>query len=283
MATAGSTAYGGSAQDFAFKIAQAKKAAGWTANSISPGVLSVPSSFINPDEVVKKAKATPSAASQVKPITVEDFMTEPVALNDPKLGSRRVTSIPQGLPRETAGSISVYGNFQAPAYLTDAVNRLNQSQSSSARLQDEYRQQLLDAVLGGNYLAAEALRAASVQPGTSVAFGQQVADPNVGAGYAQQATAAAAESQQRTQAYSQLTNQQAQLQKRLQDIQTKIASAPTGGIMSPLGSAGDQGNLQIEQFSIQRELDRQRQLLAQGGGYRPSGYASAPGLPLLTR
>lgn len=261
-----------------YRIAQSRQNTGWTADSISPGVLSVPKAFINPDEVVKQAKAAPSAASQVKPITVEDFMTEPVQLNDPKLGSRKISSIPYGAGApQKAASISAYGNFQAPAFLTEAVNRLNSQQSSAARMQDEYRQQLLDAVLSGNYLAAEALRASSVAPGASVAFGQQVADPNVGLGYAQQATAAAQESQQRTQALQSVTNEQMQLQQRLQDVTKQLASMPSGtGLMNPLGGSNQQGQLQIEQFSIKRELDRQRQLLAQGGGYRPSGYATTP-------
>jgi hypothetical protein len=275
MATTGSSAWGGNAADFAIKIAQAKKAAGWTADSISPGVLSVPSPFLDPDEVVRNAKATPSAASTVKPVTVEDFMTEPVALNDPKLGSRRISSAPTTLPKTVGASISAYGNFQAPAFLTDAVNRLNQSQTSAARLQDEYRQQLLDAVLGGNYLAAEALRAASVVPGSSVSFGQAVTDPTVGKAYAEQAKAAAAESGARTDEYTRVTNETSDLENRLKSVTEQLGSMPFGGSSIP-GANVEQGNLLLEQFNIKRELDRQRDKLAQGGGYRPSGFASAP-------
>jgi hypothetical protein len=64
--------------------------------------------------------------------------------------------------------------------LTNAVNQLNQGQSQQAMMQSEYRQKLLNAVLSGNYLAAEALRASSVGPGSSVSFGQAVVPPQVG-------------------------------------------------------------------------------------------------------
>jgi hypothetical protein len=146
--------------------------------------------------------------------------------------------------------------------------------------QADFRQQLLNATLSGNYLAAEALRASAVQPGTSVGFGSAVLDPRIGQAAETQATAAAAESAVRRGALSDATTQERALRSQLEDVQRDLARLPgqTFGF-TPVGTPGQgqqRANLQSEQRRIQRELERQQANLSAGGAFRPSGFSSPP-------
>jgi hypothetical protein len=169
-----------------------------------------------------------------------------------------------------------------PAFLTNAVDRLNSTQSLRAFDQAEFRQQLLDATLSGNYLAAEALRATAVQPGTSVGFGSAVLDPKIGEATMTAAQAAASESRVRTGALQSATSQEQALRKERDKLQRQITEqAPStrfggGGIIGSGPASSERFQLLSQQRRIQEELNRQQKNLAQGGAYRPSGFQSPP-------
>ena len=57
----------------------------WSANSISPGDLPLPPGFLTPEQVAQRSIGSPADAPRT--ISVEDFLTAPTALVDPKLGS----------------------------------------------------------------------------------------------------------------------------------------------------------------------------------------------------
>lgn len=252
---------------------------GWSATSISPGDLPIPASFITPEKVA--AEAISAGPTQTKTFSVSDFLTKEAPLNDPALASRGFASSPTSVPKTVGASISAYTNFPAPAFLTDAVSQLNETQSLRAVQQAEYREKLLEATLGGNYLAAEALRATSVQPGTSVTFGSAVQNPQIGQAALQTSAAAAAESRVRTDALRSATNQETALRRQLADVERQLGSLPGQQYgFTPLGIGGDTGmsraNLQSEQRRIQRELEKMRANLATGGAYRPTGYVPTP-------
>jgi hypothetical protein len=253
---------------------------GWTAETLSPGNLPVPQAFITPESVVADVqRAGPTTRRTFSPA---DFMTQPAALNDPALASRGFNSTPTTAPLTVGASVSAFNNFPAPAFLTDAVNRLNTTQSLRAMEQADFRQQLLDATLSGNFLAAEALRASAVQPGTSVGFGSAVLDPQIGQAALTQSEAAAHESSVRTSALQSATSQEEALRAQLMDVQRDIARVtPAGGqfggsIIGSQGQSQERFQLQSQQRRIQRELERQQANLAQGGAFRPSGFSSPP-------
>jgi hypothetical protein len=233
--------------------------------------------FITPEQVAKEVSGAPQATP--KTFSAEDFMTKPVPLNDPKLASRPFTSTPQ-VPKTVGATVSAYSNVPVPPFLQGAIDQLNQTQSLRAMEQADFRQQLLDATLSGNYLAAEALRAAAVTPGSSVGFGSAVLDPNIGRASMTQATAAAQESRARVGALTDATTQEQALRGDLRRVQSELSRLPGQSFgFSPLGtpSQGQQRvQLQSEQRRIQRELERQQANLAQGGAFRPSGFSAPP-------
>lgn len=93
---------------------------GWTAAGIIPKLASNPAS--NP------------ASSQLTPL---DLQTNSQQLNDPTLGSRQFTSIPQGMPLDVAAQTSVYATPNIPSFLYQALGNLNTQQSQrSANFQD---------------------------------------------------------------------------------------------------------------------------------------------------
>lgn len=222
---------------------------GWTAASITPPELPVPPGFLTPEQVVEQSK---SYSPQVKSFSAADFLTQPAQLNDPKLASRAYTSVPNnGTPISAPLSVSAYQGVNMPSFLTNAVNQLNQGQSQQALMQSEYRQKLLNAVLSGNYLAAEALRASSVNPGTSVTFGSAVVPPQVG-----QAAVVNAQSNQKATdvavaAAKQPIQQQQQLNTQLQQVQQQLSNVAPGFAAGP-----ERARLTSQQFSIQQELDK---------------------------
>lgn len=247
---------------------QGSRSSGWTAGSISPGLLPMPPGFLAPEEIAKRS--TP--ITPTKTFTPADFMTSSVPLNDPKLASRMFSGVPNA-PISVGASIGVNQNIQVPAFLTNAVNQLNATQSLQASMQEGFRQQLLEAVLSGNYLAAEALRATGVSPGASVTFGQAVQNPQQG----QAALVAAGAQATQAQAISNSlqgvpTQKERQLTMQLADVQQKL-SAPTTNLINPnLGP--DRAQLTQQQFAIQRELERLQQNVRKPTVVANSGFVS---------
>jgi hypothetical protein len=142
---------------------------------------------------------------------------------------------------------------QVPAFLTNAVQQLNATQSSQAAMQEGFRQQLLEAVLGGNYLAAEALRASAVTPGASVGFGGAVQNPQVGQGAVLQGQAAKTQAQAVSDVLQQKpTGQEFILKSQLERLNKQISDAPSGfGFFG-----GEQKSaLTSKKLQIQRELE----------------------------
>jgi hypothetical protein len=247
----------------------------------------LPPGFLSPEQVAQQSINSPSDAPRT--ISVEDFLTSPTALVDPKLGSRPFSSAPTSpdVPIRVGASVSAFGNAPAPAFLTAAVDRLNQTQANFRSSEDAFRGQLLDAVLGGNYLAAEALRASAVRPGTSVGFGAPVQNPQIGQGYLTSSQAAAGESKARTSALGSQTSQLAVLQGQLQQVERDLKGLGDGvggfgggGIIGQTGQGQQKAQLQSKQNQIRREIEKQQQTLASGGAFAPSGFV--PKLPNLT-
>jgi hypothetical protein len=237
---------------------------GWTFETISPGELPVPPGFLTPEEVAAQSAAwvTP------KTISATDFLTSTPGLHDPKLASRAYSSVPQTLPKEVAATASVYGTANVPAFLTQAVNDLNQTQSARASLQEQYRQKLLDAVLGGNYLAAEALRAASVTPGAKVGFASAVQNPQVGQAAVVNAVTNQQVAKQQIAQARQPYNQQTMMQRELADVQRKISNTPFGG--------PEKAALTSRQYDIQRELKNLQTTIS--GAVNTSAWVPRTGL-----
>jgi hypothetical protein len=274
-----------------FEPFSSRGGAPWSANTLQSaiGELPLPPGFLTPEQVAQNAINSPSEAPRT--ISVDDFLTSPTALVDPKLGSRQFSSAPtsSAVPINVGASVSAFGNAPAPAFLTDAVNRLNQTQSNFRSSEDSFRGKLLDAVLGGNFLAAEALRASAARPGTNIAFGAPVQNPQIGQGFLASSQAAAGESNARTTAVNQQTSQLSTLQNQLRDVERDLKGLGTGGvggfgggsiIGNRGGGSGGKAQLQSKQNQIRREIEKQQSVLSSGGAFAPSGFV--PRLPNLT-
>lgn len=124
----------------------------------------------------------PINALAQSPLQADVLRTTPQTLADTTLGSRKYVNPNTGI-RDPVVSGSVYEQPDTPAFLSQAVANLNAEQALRRSLQAEWNNRLLGGVAAGGpdaFLYAEALRAASVAPGSSVAFGQQIADPQTG-------------------------------------------------------------------------------------------------------
>lgn len=250
---------------------------GWTSSSIAPPQLPLPPGFLTPEQVAQQSIVS-AQSEQFKPITAADFLTQPTQVADPKLASRQFSSTPTTQPVQVGASVSAFGNAPAPAFLTNAVNQLNATQSAFQTSETSFRNNLLDAVLSGNYLAAEALRAAAVRPGTSVSFGGAVENPQVGQGYLLQSQAAADESAARDRVLGQQVSLTGNLQAQLDRTEQQIKGIPRSANTLATSSQGQKtAGLQFQQRQIKDQLERQREVLASGGAYAPSGYV--PSLP----
>ncbi len=152
-----------------FRFLTTKPAAGWTAASI----------------VQPQPSATgPVNALAQNNVTAESLRTTPSTLADSSLGSRKYVNPNTGI-RDVAVSGSVYAQPDVPAFLSQAVAGLNAEQALQRSMKAEWNDRLMRGVMGqyadggaDPYVWAEALRAASVGPGSSVSFGQQIADPH---------------------------------------------------------------------------------------------------------
>jgi hypothetical protein len=151
-----------------FRFLTTRPAAGWTAATIS-----------QPRDSVTGAV---NAMAQ-NPVTASDLRTTPSTLADSSLGSRRFVNPNTGI-RDVAVDASVYAQPSVPAFLSQAVSSLNAEQALRRSLQAEWNDKLMRGAMGMSgtdpYVWMEALRAASVNPGSSVAFGQAIQDPNQG-------------------------------------------------------------------------------------------------------
>lgn len=235
---------------------------GWNAGSISPGVLPTPPGFVTPEQVVEQAQ---SYTPVTKTFSAADFLTKPVPLNDPKLASRPFSSAPTSTPLYSPITASAYSNAPVPSFLTNAINQLNQTQSLQASQQADTRQQLLDAVLSGNYLAAEALRASVVSPGASVGFGQSVQSPQVG----QAQVLNALTKQQLAETVTEqagaggVPRRELFLSQQLEQLKKQQARVPA----LPAQAFGKRRtDLTKKQFDIRRELENLRQARLSGAG-----------------
>lgn len=157
------------AGNFSFRFAGATgRPSGWTAQTISsPQPVKMPSSI-----------GSVNALAQ-NPVSATSLMTTPQTLSDPTLGSRAYQNANTGV-RLPVASGSVYAMGDVPAYLSQAVAGLNDEQSLRRALQAEWNNKIFGQATSGAddaYLWQEAIRAASVSPGSSVSFGAQVPTP----------------------------------------------------------------------------------------------------------
>jgi hypothetical protein len=212
------------ASNYDFRFLSVRPNAGWTSRTISnPVVNTTPRSVVGPV----------NAAAQTQ-VTADQLRTTPSTLYDTSLGSRQYMNPNTGV-RDPVAASSVYAQSDVPAFLSQSVASLNAEQSLRRALAAEWQNRLLRGVSeneGGNaYLFAEALRAASVGPGSSVAFGEQIADPNIGLGYRQQADAAAQLAGAKTSFLGQQNRDLGQL-NLLQQKQIQDARSAGGGMMT---------------------------------------------------
>lgn len=156
------------AKDFSYQTT--RPAAGWTSATL----------------VTPKPSATGAVnALAQNNVTADALRTTPSTLADSSLGSRRFKNPNTGI-RDVAASASVYNQADVPAFLSQAVSSLNAEQALQRSLQAEWNDKLLRGAMGqysgsaDPYVWMEALRAASVGPGSSVNFGQAIQDPNSG-------------------------------------------------------------------------------------------------------
>lgn len=212
---------------------------GWTAATITP----------NAD----LQAAADTSLDVNAPVTPDTLRTTPQALGDPTLGSRGFMSLPAGYAQPVART-SVYETPDAPAFLADAVARLNATQSGRATAHQNLIQQLLGAVGGGGqnaYLLAPALAAAVGATGGSGGGGglslAPIQNPLIGQGYAELAKAQA----ERAKANAAAVNRVKSLQDQIFELQQRQRQSPQAGTFSWGGSSG---NTQNQIFDLQRQL-----------------------------
>lgn len=189
-----------------------RPAAGWTAATI----------------VTPKPSATgPVNALAQNNVSADSLRTTPSTLSDSALGSRKFLNPNTGI-RDVAATGSVYAQPDVPAFLSQAVASLNAEQSLRRSMQAEWNDKLLRGAMGqyaaggaDPYVWMEALRAASVNPGSSVAFGQAIQDPQAG-----RAALLRAQSQQQVDA------------ARSEILHQATSTATSLGRVSPFGALG---------------------------------------------
>jgi hypothetical protein len=164
------------ARNYDFRLLTTRPAStGWTSASINEAQAAKAAAL------AEGAVAGTNSALAKAPITAEALRTTPSTLSDATLGSRRFVNPNTGV-RDVAATGSVYAMSDVPAYLSQAVAGLNAEQALRRSVQAEWNDRLLrNAEDSSNpYVWMEAIRAASVNPGSSVAFGQAIQDPNRG-------------------------------------------------------------------------------------------------------
>lgn len=164
------------AKNYDFRLLSTSPAStGWTSATINQAQAA------KADALSQGAVAGQNSALAKAPITADALRTTPSTLSDARLGSRSFKNPNTGI-RDVAASGSVYAMSDVPAFLSQAVAGLNAEQALRRSVQAEWNDRLLRNAESSSdpYLWMEAIRAASVNPGSSVAFGQQILDPNQG-------------------------------------------------------------------------------------------------------
>lgn len=116
--------------------------------------------------------------------------------------------------KDVAVRTSTFSNPNVPAYLNQAISDLNSEQSLKRSLQQEWQDRLFRMASSDSpdaYLWQEALRAASVAPGTSVTFGSAIDNPELARAKVGQAKAISEESVSRKRVLDEPMMQQRQL------------------------------------------------------------------------
>lgn len=183
--------------DFSFRFSSAQPS-GWTARTI-----------VTP----RPSAVGPVNALAQNPISAAALRTTPSTLNDPVLGSRQYAN-PYTGGRQPVASSSVYAMSEVPPFLSQAVEALNTEQTMRRALQAEWNDRIFRQAQGAGpdaYLWHEALRAASVTPGASVAFGQSVQNPAFGRAAQTNAAANQAALEARTRPINELSRARAEL------------------------------------------------------------------------
>lgn len=204
---------------------------GWTATSIVP----------NPDHHA----AADAALTAAPAFTADDLKTTPVALNDPKLGSKGFKSLPNGLPVNVAAQTSVYATPNIPAFLGGALNSLNAQQAArNSAYQDIFKS------IFSPYL-------------------QQV-----GGAYETLANSQAAKSNSQVQAAGSYTSLQSQIAALQKQRDTTASPAGTFGWGNP-----DVNKLDQQIFNLQGQLPAAQKISSSAVGSN-SGWIGAPSLSL---
>jgi hypothetical protein len=248
--------------NYDFRFLSVRPTGGWTSQSLSrsrPPVTTSVESVVGPV----------NAAAQNQ-VTAAQLRTTPSTLYDTSLGSRQYMNPNTGIRQPVAAS-SVYAQSDVPAFLAQSVDALNAEQALRRSLAAEWQNRLLRGVEEGGpnaYMLAEALRAASVGPGSSVAFGKEVADAKIGQGYLEQSQAAANLAGQKQSVLGQqqrdILNYQAALKK-----QAQTSRSNSGMFTYDLATGAGAGASPATLSAIQL---RQPTATAIGGG---SGWAPA--------
>lgn len=232
-----------------FRFLTTRPAAGWTAQTLAQPKASVVGDV--------------NAAAQNN-VTADALKTTPSTLADSGLGSRRYQNPNTGI-RDVAAAGSVYAQSDVPAFLSQAVSALNSEQALQRSLQAEWNNKLMMGALGqygagsaDPYVWMEALRAASVGPGSSVAFGQAIQDPNQGRAAVTQAYS----DRMRAAAQTNLIHQALGTNYRLQ---TQMPQAPTSSGWRP-------------QSEVYGDMARRADLNTQASFISPLATAAAGGL-----
>jgi hypothetical protein len=253
---------------------------GWTAGSISHDADLHDAALASRKTV--DAPAPKPAGSSVgllnayaqSPLSAAQLLTDPSHLHDSSLGSRTYMNPGTGL-RDAAAVGSVYQQNDVPAFLQQSIANLNAEQTMKRAMQAELVNRILAGVQQGgpnDYLWAEALRGAAVNPGAHVAFNAAIQNPLLGQGYK---TAADAFAQKTAQQTTSLKNANTALNSiaPLEQQRAKLGNVVMGGYT---GSSQQQLDQQITDSYVNAGPSSATQMLGRAAG---SGSGWLPTLP----
>lgn len=235
---------------------------GWTAGSISPQVASSSPAIVGqilgdprlasagqvantyntaPAAVQQQISASSSTAPPTRagtsnigwlnwiaqnPVTADQLLLPAQSLQDPKLGQMTSYTSPLVGARRTEAQVSLFNDPNAPASIMQQIQSLNMNQSLRRAQQAEYINRLFGAAVESP-VYAEALRAASIQPGASAAFGARILSNPEMAANVTGAQASAQNIAARTAAINAVDTRQRQLQQ-LQQQRASLGQNPMG-------------------------------------------------------
>lgn len=177
--------------------------------------------------------------------TANDLKTSTAGLNDPTLGSRGYTNPLTG-NRQVVAQGSVYLQPQVPAFLTQAINDLNDEQARKRMMLSEWQSNLLkryDTAGANAYLLAPALTAMSAQPGSSVTLAGSSIFQNPVTGQAQKTVADATDYAKRVAASAPQS-----MDYEIGKVQQQLNNLPTG-----FGTGQQRYDLQQQLMDLQRK------------------------------